>query len=273
MTTHTVPPKQPRNPNLTDKIYWHGYIPFYEKFFSQRNFSNIAEFGVYKGNSIRWLLERFPQSLIYGADILPLQSEWPFDPRFHFTQLNQESREEIRRFLGHCKFDLIIEDGSHQPQHQINCLVEGLDALSPGGIYILEDIQTSRTDHYWWTTDISKPHWWKFEKMRQYKSIKKSLLPGNALHTLLGIDHCKRINIDVNDDIATKLANNSLLSKAEILKLASQINSIHLYRRTHLPDYCANCGSDMYDFNKLKCLCGQPIFADADSMSFVIIKN
>ena len=273
MTNYAEPLQHSKKQNISDKIYWHGYIPFYEKYFSQRNFSNIAEFGVYKGNSIRWLLDRFPQSSIYGADILPLQSEWPVDPRFRFTQLNQESREEIRSFLGQCEFDLIVEDGSHQPQHQINCLIEGLDALSPNGIYILEDVDTSRSDHYWWTSDIFKPHWWKFKKMRQYKSIKQKLSLGNALHALLGIDHCKLIGAEVNEAIASKLANNSLLTKAEILKLVSQINSIHLYRRTHLPDYCSRCGSDMYDFSKLKCICGQPIFLDADSMAFVIIKN
>jgi hypothetical protein len=87
------------NPSLSDKFYWHGYIPFYENFFSQRKFLNIAEFGVFKGNSIRWLLERFPESSIYGADILTLQREWPVDPRFHFSQLNQESRNEIHLFL------------------------------------------------------------------------------------------------------------------------------------------------------------------------------
>lgn len=273
MTNSTLPIQHSKKQNLSDKVYWHGYIPFYEKFFSQRNFSNIAEFGVYKGNSIRWLLDRFPQSSIYGADILPLQSEWPVDPRFRFTQLNQESREEIHSFLGQCEFDLIIEDGSHQPQHQINCLIEGLDALNSNGIYILEDIDTSRSDHYWWTSDIFKPHWWKLKKMRQYKSIKQKLSLGNALHALLGIDHCKRIGVNVNDDIANLLAINSTLTKTEILKLASQINSIHLYRRTHLPDFCHNCGSNMYNFSKLKCVCGVPIFSDASSMAFVIIKN
>ena len=254
--------------NLSDKIYWHGYIPFYEKFFVTRSFQNIAEFGVYKGNSIRWLLERFPNSSIYGADILPLQSEWPVNPRFHFTQLNQEFREEIRNFLGQCKFDLIIEDGSHQPQHQVNCLIEGFDVLTSQGIYILEDIQTSLPGYQWG----SKPHWWKFDKMRQYKSLKQKQLLGNALHALLGIDHCKRIGVDVNDDIANMITKNSMLTKTEILKLASQINSIHIYRRTHLPDFCHNCGSAMYDFSKLKCVCGAQVFSDADSMSCVIVK-
>ncbi len=50
--------------SISDKVYWHGYIPFYETFFAGREFTRIAEFGVYKGNSIRWLLERFPNSKI-----------------------------------------------------------------------------------------------------------------------------------------------------------------------------------------------------------------
>ena len=44
---------------LSDKIFWHGYIPFYETFFAGRTFQHIAEFGVYKGRSIRWLLHPF----------------------------------------------------------------------------------------------------------------------------------------------------------------------------------------------------------------------
>jgi hypothetical protein len=39
--------------------------------------------------------------------------------------------------------DLIIEDGSHVPRHQADCLRFGFSALNPGGIYLLEDIHTS----------------------------------------------------------------------------------------------------------------------------------
>ena len=255
---------------LTDKIYWHGYIPFYEQFFAQRDPRYIAEFGVYKGNSIRWLLERFPTSSIYGADILPWQSEWPVDPRFHFTQLNQDSREQIRAFLAQAKFDLIIEDGSHLPQHQINCLVEGLDALNPNGLYVLEDIDTSRADHEWWNRKI---HWWKFREKRILRSFKKQLLLGNALHLLLGLDHYQRIGVDVDDEAENVLAKNSMLTRAQIAKLASQAKSIHLYRRTHLPDFCDVCSSKVYDFSKLRCLCGKPLFSDASSMAFVVVKK
>jgi len=138
--------KQPIDIQLSDKFFWHGYIPFYE-IIQNRDFQKIAEFGVFKGGSIRWLLERFPQSEIFGADILPIQPEWPVDERFHFRQLDQSNREQIKSFLAERKFDLIIEDGSHIPEHQVNCLIEGMRLLQSGGIYILEDIQTSLPHH------------------------------------------------------------------------------------------------------------------------------
>ena len=255
---------------LSDKAYWHGYIPFYEGFFINRNIETIAEFGVYKGKSIRWLLERFPKAFIYGADILPLQSEWPIDARFEFTQLDQGVGEQIHAFLSQCKFDLIIEDGSHQPKHQISCLVEGLEALNPNGVYILEDIQTSLPNHPWWNKRF---HWWKFREKAILKAQKNLFAFGNALHALLALDHYKRIGVEVNDAIASNISKDSLIDAVTIQRLAKQINEIHLYRRTHLPDFCHNCGSSDFDFSKFKCCCGEEIFRDTDSMSFVIIKK
>ena len=258
---------------LSDKSYWHGYIPFYENFFLGKNFKNIAEFGVYKGNSIRWLLDRFPSAQIYGADILPLQTDWPIDPRFHFVQLDQANQSQVQGFLKLQKFDLIIEDGSHLAQHQINCLIEGLEQLGSGGIYILEDIQTSRIDHLWWQPP--KVHWWKFGEKRRARNLLKAQQfdKGNAMHLLLAIDHFNRIEREINEDIAQKISETSLFSKTQILRLASQIQSINLFQRNHLPDMCHGCGSANFDFNKLKCICGEDLFSDADSMSFLIIKN
>ena len=44
-------------------------------------------------------------------------------------------------------FDLVIEDGSHHPIHQRNCLVETLPHVREGGLYILEDIHTAHPAH------------------------------------------------------------------------------------------------------------------------------
>ncbi len=229
----------------SDKIFWHGFIDFYEQWFQGRDFPVIAEFGIFKGDSIRWLLKRFPNSKIYGADILPYQSSWPVDDRFKFARLDQNEVEMIKNFLSLDKFDLIIEDGSHIPKHQVNCLVEGMRVLNPGGLYILEDIHTSLTD----------------------QSI------SNSLNILMAIDHYKRINITMTDSIAEKVAKKSLFTPEQVLELYNSIDKMFLYKRNHLPNKCFNCNSVEFNYAELKCFCGANIYAFDDSMSFVIQKN
>jgi len=257
---------------LSDKIYWHGYIQFYEKFFHGRVLNSIAEFGVFQGNSIRWLLERFPDAKIYGADISPIKDNWPVDPRFQFIQLDQASKEQVANFLNLEKFDLIIEDGSHQPRHQINCLIEGLKALNSNGVYILEDVQTARKDHHWWNKKI---RFWKLIKKAEYKKhlAQQHLDQGNALHALLAIDHYQRIQKVMTQDIIEKIAIDSMLNIQDIELLVANIKEIHLYQRNHLPDFCHQCGSADFNFSKLKCYCGVDIFSDEDSMAFVLVKR
>jgi len=190
-------------------------------------------------------LKRFPNSKIYGADILPLQSSWPKDDRFHFTQLNQENVDQVKKFLSIDKFDLIIEDGSHIPKHQVICLMESMKVLNSKGIYILEDIHTSLAD----------------------QSV------SNSLNILLAIDHYKRIDKIIDESLAKKIAKNSFFSADDVLFLSKSISRMSLYKRSHLPNKCFNCSSTDFDYAKLKCFCGAGIYGHADSMSFVLEKN
>jgi predicted O-methyltransferase YrrM len=228
----------------SDKFFWHGYIQFYEKFFVNRDFKSIAELGVFKGNSIRWLLERFPNSNICAADILPQQKSWPVDPRVRYFNLDQGNKSQVIDFYDQENFDLIIEDGSHFPEHQVTCLVEGMKRLLPGGLYVLEDIHTS----------LNQPQ-------------------GNALTVLLAIDHYNRIEKTIDENTAKEIADRSLMSASDVSLLAQQIKTISLYRRTHLPNSCYKCGSTDFLYSRLKCSCGVDIFSNSDSMSFVIEKH
>ena len=170
------------------------------------------------------------------------------------------------------KFDLIIEDGSHQPRHQINCLIEGLKALNSNGVYILEDVQTARKDHHWWNKKI---RFWKLIKKAEYKKhlAQQHLDQGNALHALLAIDHYQRIQKVMTQDIIEKIAIDSMLNMQDIELLVTNIKEIHLYQRNHLPDFCHQCGSADFIFSQLKCYCGVDIFSDEDSMAFVLVKR
>ncbi len=234
----------------SDKVFWHGYIDYYEAYFKDREFAAIAEIGLLKGNSVRWLLERFPEAVIHGADIMDRQPGWPTDERFVFTQLDQGDATLVRRFLAQENFDLIIEDGSHLPHHQVLCLLEGMRALKSGGLYILEDVHTSHPAY-------------------------PAAVPGqgNALSALLAIEHYRRLGLAVDAARAGLVAANSLLSAADVRELATHLKAISLYKRTRLPDACYACGSVDFDYSRYQCRCGTKVFSDCDSMSFVLEKH
>ena len=195
-------------------------------------------------------MERFPDAQVFGGDILPYQIDWPNDPRFFFMQFDQGDINSLRNFFSQSKFDLIIEDGSHEPKHQSLALIEGLKNLAPNGIYILEDIHTSHPN---------------FKSKSQNNSI-----IGNSLTVLLAIDHYKKINQPFSDYRINLISKNSHFSEEDIIFIANTVESIHLYKRTKLPDYCYNCNSIDFSYDTLRCQCGVEVFNDADSMSFVL---
>jgi hypothetical protein len=233
----------------SDKVYWHNYVEFYERFFHGRSFASIAEIGILRGDSIRWLIDRFPDARIYAADIVSTQPSWPANDRVTYVQMDQGDDRQVERFFSMADFDLIIEDGSHVPEHQLHCLLLGMRHLRPSGHYVLEDVHTSHPRHPGNPPGL-----------------------GNALSILLAIDHYRRIGVEIDSARAALIAHDSMLTPAEVLDLASTISRVHLYRRTNLPDHCFRCGARDFNFSQYRCRCGVEIFSDTDSMSFVIEK-
>lgn len=231
----------------SDKTFWHGFDEFYEKYFKDRTFDNIAEIGSGAGASVKWLLNRFPNSNIYGAD---LNGTWPDlgVDRYKFTHLDQGNVEQLKGFLNQAEYNLFIEDGSHHPVHQVLCLLEGIKVIAPKGIYILEDIHTS-------LAGVANGH------------------GGNALSVLMGIQHYRRLNITIDSDVAQKLTNNSLMTIDDVLLLDHHIDTIEIFKRTRLPDWCAVCKSTEFNYSQFKCVCGVGIFDWFDSMTIVIVKK
>ena len=58
-------------------------------------------------------------------------------------QNSPEDLERVFRDAGGLPFDLIVDDGSHIPEHQHTSLVTLYKHLVRGGIYVLEDIHSS----------------------------------------------------------------------------------------------------------------------------------
>ena len=105
----------------SDKQYWHRYIPLYvEELSKMKECGRILEFGVFKGDSIRWLQNSYPSAQIYACDILPIQPEWPVSELVKYFYVDQASPAMISSMFAMIgdDLDLIIEDGSHMPEHR-----------------------------------------------------------------------------------------------------------------------------------------------------------
>jgi len=263
----------------SDKFFWHDYIDFYEKNLPNKITGHIVEFGVFKGNSIRWLLERFPQAeVIWGLDILPVQNSWPKDPRVMYNQVDQGSETDVANFFKRTPSpELIIEDGSHIPSHQARCLKYGMSALKPGGLYILEDIHTSIPGHQLFNSELSTiPRLVQsfFSRLGLLKnsSAFQNTMP-TALSVLLAIEQNRRLGLSRLNDASLKLLSiGSNFSDNDIRSLDEQISDVFVYKRATLPRACYSCGSTVFDYNRFVCSCGTGVFDHTDSMAILIKK-
>lgn len=78
----------------SDKHYWHRFVPFYEERLKRlKQCNKILEFGVFKGDSVRWLNTLYPDAEIYGSDILDVQSEWPTAKNIRYFHVDQGNPE------------------------------------------------------------------------------------------------------------------------------------------------------------------------------------
>lgn len=199
--------------------------------------------------------QALPAPRIVGVDILAQTAEWPTSERIDYVRLDQGDRPAVRAMfqrLGR-RYDLLIEDGSHYPQHQALCLVEGLAFVRPGGLYILEDIHTSHPDN----PAFANPE-------------NRGLT--NSLHVLLAVQHLKDRGLAMTSDIAGEIASHSLFTADEVRTLFDQIGSLHMYRRSSLPLLCFACGSDQFNYGQLRCRCGVELYSSTDSMSFLVYR-
>lgn len=122
---------------------WEHYFDIYHRHFAPfRNTpSSILEIGVLGGGSLEMWRQYFgPQAAIYGVDIEPACVAYRSDGTEIFIG-NQGDRnfwEEFRKMVP--KVDIVIDDGSHNSRHQIITLQELLPHVSPGGLYLCEDV-------------------------------------------------------------------------------------------------------------------------------------
>lgn len=140
----------------SDKWGKHFYTPHYQSHFKTFRFKtiNLLEIGVggYEspfagGNSLRMWKKFFPFGKIYSIDI---HKKTPHEERrikiFQGSQVDELFLASVCDQIG--EFDLIIDDGSHINEHVIQSFEFLFPKLKKGGIYVVEDTQTSYWEDY-----------------------------------------------------------------------------------------------------------------------------
>lgn len=138
----------------------HNYTIYYEKIFNKIRNNNlkIFELGLGTNNldvksnmgvngkpgaSLRGWKEYFKNSFIYGADIDErILFEEERIKTFYCDQTDISSIEAMwkNEFLNDLYFDIVIEDGLHEFNANLNFLVNSLHKLKSNGYYIIEDL-------------------------------------------------------------------------------------------------------------------------------------
>jgi len=134
----------------TDKAsHHHDFLRFYERRLAGlvNEAFTLIEIGVYRGGSVRTWSEYFPHAKIVGLDIssdckayeggnVHIRIGDASRSDFLFEVLNEFGRPAV-----------VIDDGSHRWDHQITTFQVMFPLLSPGGTYIVEDLDTSFDAH------------------------------------------------------------------------------------------------------------------------------
>lgn len=133
----------------SDKVTRHQYDRAYESLFSGLRHHPIAllEIGVADGHSVASWAEYFthPGARIVGLAYRNKLQERLVDGRISIRYGDQNDRAVQRELVREGNFTIVIDDGSHVPSHQWNTYEALWPFVEPGGLYVVEDIETN----YW----------------------------------------------------------------------------------------------------------------------------
>jgi hypothetical protein len=147
----------------TDKDTTHSYGALYEALFAPRRESAraVLELGVYSGASALVWAEYFTRASVVGADITLSRLRFGADhPRIRFVQTDATVPAAIAAtsaaaaelglapagLAAPAAYDVIVDDASHDPNHQVASAELFVPSLAPGGVYVIEDIAGDRAD-------------------------------------------------------------------------------------------------------------------------------
>ena len=103
----------------------------------------LLEIGVKDGASLKMWDDFFthPDAQIYGADIV---KKGGIDEN-RIIQADQGNYNDLLKLQQKGPWNVVVDDGSHLPEHQLLTFRRLFPSITPGGLYIIEGTETS----YW----------------------------------------------------------------------------------------------------------------------------
>jgi len=146
-----------RNPNETDRGGWRGYDRVYSHYLRDKldDKVKLLEVGIHSGYGLLSWCNIFKNGKIYGMeykqDFLHLYEKITQEHKKYsevdFNFGDSRSKSTWQRYEKE-SFDIIIDDGSHEPGDQIDTLEVGFEYLKPKGFYFIEDISQRYFKNY-----------------------------------------------------------------------------------------------------------------------------
>lgn len=146
---------------------WHCYTPHYDELFGpvRNEINTLLEIGVYQGASLNMWRDYFPNAQIVGLDYANevtenyLQSLNDLEGRTNVFVGDQGNSDDLQCLVDWFDdFDIIIDDGSHDPKDYLY----SLSYLWPDvrKWYVIEDIQPEFTETTMYAVKNLRPSSW-----------------------------------------------------------------------------------------------------------------
>jgi len=141
----------------TDKVWQHGYDRAYWRYLPPADKADVSilELGAGAGGSAKMWRRLYPSAFIVA---LTTQEGEAF-PAFGQEEFDEQVLQDelLRMIIGDCSsvqdlrkcaeaadgYDLVVDDASHIPEHQLLAFAVLFSSVKPGGAYIIEDVETS----------------------------------------------------------------------------------------------------------------------------------
>jgi hypothetical protein len=130
----------------------HNYCEKYEKYlkFNRYDTIKILEIGVYQGKSLLTWNEYFPNATIVGLDIDSNCKQFENVDKNIWIEIGSQNDYSFLKYIKEKwgKFDLIIDDGSHNNNDVLFSFKNLIDSISCSGMYVIEDTSCSYWQQY-----------------------------------------------------------------------------------------------------------------------------